>query len=118
MIDNWKLVVTQRYAKFDGRADRAEYWWFFLANMIVYLVSFTLAQASNIFYVLYFIWAAALIVPSIAIAVRRLHDSNKTGWLLLLAFIPIAGPIIILVFMVLPSDRAPNQFGIAAESTA
>ena len=118
MIDTWKLVVLERYAKFDGRADRAEYWWFFLANMIVYLLSFALAQASNIFFVLYFIWAVAMIVPSIAVAVRRLHDSNKTGWLLLLVFIPIAGPIITFVFMVLPSDPAPNEFGAVAESTA
>jgi len=118
VIDNWKLVVLERYARFDGRAGREEYWWFFLANLIVYVALFALAQASNVFFILYFLWAVAIIVPSIAVAIRRLHDTNKTGWLLLIGLIPIAGPIILLVFMIIAGDEGPNQYGIAAEPAA
>jgi uncharacterized membrane protein YhaH (DUF805 family) len=118
MIDNWKLVVTERYAKFDGRAGRAEYWWYALANIIVAIILIALANVSNIFFVLYFVWAVALIVPSIAVGIRRLHDTNKTGWLMLLPLIPLVGWIILLVFMIIEGDKGPNQYGAAAEPSA
>ena len=115
MIDNWKLVVLERYAKFDGRAGRAEYWWYLLANIIVAIILVALASVSNLFLV---VWAIALIVPSIAVGIRRLHDTDKTGWFLLLPIIPLVGWIILLVLMALASDPGPNKFGATTEPSA
>ncbi|MEX2625971.1 MAG: DUF805 domain-containing protein [Ilumatobacteraceae bacterium] len=112
IIDYWKLVVLERYAKFDGRARRAEFWWFVLANLIVYVVLAILAGAvSAVFWVLYVVYALAMLVPSIAVAIRRLHDTGKSGWFLLISFIPVVGPIILLVFYVLDSTPGTNQYG-------
>jgi uncharacterized membrane protein YhaH (DUF805 family) len=126
MIDIWKLVVTERYAKFDGRAGRAEYWWFFLANMIVVAILFglgvvaiffELGGVSSIFFILYTIYALAMILPSIAVGIRRLHDTNKSGWWLLIALIPF-GSLVIFVFTVLPTAPGPNQYGEFTEPAA
>jgi uncharacterized membrane protein YhaH (DUF805 family) len=118
VIGNWKLVVLERYAKFDGRAGREEFWFFVLANIAVYFALLILAQISEIFMVLYFVYWLATIVPSIAVGIRRLHDTDKTGWFLLLSLIPIVGGIILLVFFATAGTEGPNQFGVAAEPAA
>lgn len=118
VIGNWKLVVLERYAKFDGRAGREEFWFYVLANVAIYIALLILAQISGIFMVLYFLYALAVIVPNIAVGIRRLHDTDKTGWLLLLSFIPIIGGIILLVFFAMPGTEGPNQYGAAAEPAA
>jgi uncharacterized membrane protein YhaH (DUF805 family) len=118
IIENWKLVVLERFAKFDGRAGRAEFWWFVLANVIVYVALLILAQISSIFLVLYFLFALAILVPSIAVAIRRLHDTDKSGWLLLVGLIPFVGFIILLVFYIQEGTSGPNQYGAAAEPAA
>ncbi len=115
LIDAWKLVVLERYAKFDGRAGRAEFWWFALANFILYFVLGLLFQVSAIFVVVYIIAVLALIVPSIAVTVRRLHDTDKTGWLVLLAFIPFVGSIILIVLCAIAGDQGANQYGPVPE---
>jgi uncharacterized membrane protein YhaH (DUF805 family) len=111
LVNTWKTIVTERYAKFDGRAGRAEYWWFWLANIIAYILLAILLQVATIFVVLLIGFWLAIIVPSIAVSIRRLHDTNKSGWFLLLAFVPLVGGIIVLVFMILPGDPGPNSFG-------
>ena len=118
IIENWKLVVLERYAKFDGRAGRAEFWWFVLANFVVYVALLILAQISGIFMVLYFLYALALIVPNIAVAIRRLHDTDKSGWLLLLVLVPLIGGIILLVLCAMEGTKGPNQYGPAPEPAA
>ena len=118
IVENWKLVVLQRYAKFDGRAGRAEFWWYVLANFAIYIALLILAQISGIFLVLYFLYALAVIVPNIAVGIRRLHDTDKSGWLLLLAFIPFVGAIILLVFCAMEGTNGRNQFGAAPEPAA
>jgi uncharacterized membrane protein YhaH (DUF805 family) len=118
IIENWKLVVLERYAKFDGRAGRAEFWWFFLANLIVYIAFAILLQISGIFWVLEVLYALALLVPSIAVAIRRLHDTDKTGWLVLLVLIPFIGGIILLVLCAMEGTKGPNQYGAAPEPAA
>ncbi len=110
-IEAWRTVVLERYAKFDGRAGRAEYWWFTLAQFVIYLVLLFLMQVTAFFLVIYILFALATIIPSIAVAIRRLHDTNKTGWLLLLGLVPFVGGIILLVFMILAGDRQSNQYG-------
>lgn len=115
LIEAWKLVVLQRFAKFDGRAGRSEFWWFVLANVVAYVVLGILTAVADLFIVLYFLYAIAVIVPSIAVAIRRLHDTNKSGWFLLLGFIPFVGFIILLVFYIQEGTPGPNDYGIAAE---
>ncbi len=115
LINNWKLVVLERYAKFDGRASRAEFWWFVLANFLAFVVLAILMQIASIFVILYIVYGLAMLIPSIAVAIRRLHDSNKTGWFLLLGLIPFVGAIILLVFYVMPSTVGPNDFGAGPE---
>ena len=118
IIENWKLVVLERYAKFDGRAGRAEFWWFVLANIVVYVALAILMQISGIFGILYFLYGLAMIVPSIAVAIRRLHDTDKSGWLLLLGFIPLLRFIILLVFYIQEGTAGPNQYGAGPEPAA
>ena len=112
-------TIKNRYAKFDGRASRSEYWFFQLFNIAISLalaalgallgtISETLAFIPLI---LMFIVGLGLIVPGIALAIRRMHDSDKSGWLLLCGFIPFVGSIILLVFMCLDSTPGTNQFG-------
>ena len=115
LIEAWKLVVLQRFAKFDGRAGRSEFWWFVLANVLVYVALLVLARVSSVFLILYFVYAIAVIVPSLALAIRRLHDTNKSGWFLLLGFIPLVGAIILLVFYIQEGTPGPNDYGIAPE---
>jgi uncharacterized membrane protein YhaH (DUF805 family) len=118
LINTWKTVVLQRYAKFDGRAGRAEFWWFVLANVIVSIVLNVLGQASSLFTILAFVYSLAVLVPSIAVAIRRLHDTNKSGWFILIGLIPIVGFIVLIVFYATEGTRGPNQYGAAAEPAA
>ena len=119
---NWYLsVLKNKYAEFNGRARRTEYWMFTLFNILIMVGleiiavivdkvtgSHALVGLIGFIFVLY--WLAVL-VPSIAVSVRRLHDTGKSGWFLLLALIPFIGAIILLVFMVLDSQPGANQFG-------
>jgi uncharacterized membrane protein YhaH (DUF805 family) len=111
LVNTWKTVVLERFAKFDGRAGRAEYWWFVLANLIAYVVLAILMQIATIFVILLIGFWLAIIVPSIAVAVRRLHDTNKSGWFLLISLIPFVGGIILLVFLATAGDPGPNNYG-------
>jgi uncharacterized membrane protein YhaH (DUF805 family) len=111
IVDYYKLVVLERYAKFDGRANRAEYWWFALANAIVQAILWVVAQAADIFIILYFAYAIALLVPSIAVGIRRLHDTNRSGWWLLISLVPCVGIIVLIVFLATQGDAHPNQYG-------
>ena len=92
------------YADFKGRSTRAEYWWVTLFN---FLVS-TLVTA--IIPDLAFLWSLAVLVPGIAICVRRLHDAGKSGWYYLLCLIPVVGFILVLVQLCKPS-QPDNQWG-------
>ena len=118
-IDIYKSVLTDKYADFTGRARRAEYWWFVLMNFIVItaiaIVSLILYSVSDTLGVLgiviYAVYALAVIVPGVAVAVRRLHDTNKSGWMILVGLIPLVGGILILVFYFPDGDPGPNQYG-------
>ncbi len=116
LVNWWKVVVLQRYAQFAGRAGRAEFWWFTLANFIVSVILSLLAQASGIFWVLSTVYSLALIVPSIAVGIRRLHDTTKSGWWLLLWFLPIVGWIILIVFFATQGNPGENQYGAVPPS--
>jgi len=112
MIDAWKDVVTKNYANFSGRLGLAGFWWFVLVNFIVELVLLILVVAVHpIFLVLYIGYALAVIVPSIAAGIRRLHDTGKSGWFLLISLIPFVGGIILLVLFAQKGQPGENQYG-------
>jgi uncharacterized membrane protein YhaH (DUF805 family) len=112
----YKSALLENYANFSGRLSVPGFWWFALANFLVYLVLLVLSGISGIFFILYRIYSLAVLVPSLAAAVRRLHDTNKSGWMILLGLIPLVGVIILLVFYVQAGTPGPNDHG--AESTA
>lgn len=95
-----------KYADFKGRASRSEYWWF-----VLFIMLGTLA-CSMVSDTLYYLFALGTLLPSIAAAARRLHDTNRSGWLQLLALIPVVGWIIVIVFMA-QEAKEPNRFGEA-----
>lgn len=117
---NWYLKVIKQYADFNGRARRKEYWMFFLFNVLVGVVlgifsGIGKAMDSNVisifFSVISYIYSLAVLVPVIAVGVRRLHDINKSGMYLLICFIPIVGAIVLLVWFIKEGDKGSNQYG-------
>ncbi len=125
IIENWKLVVLERFAKFDGRAGRAEFWWFALANLVAYFallilmgIGFAIATGLGVVLLLAVIaYWLAVIVPAIAVAIRRLHDTDKSGWWLLIGLIPFGG-LVLLFFYIQEGTTGPNQFGAGPEPAA
>ncbi|SDK42051.1 DUF805 domain-containing protein [Aliiruegeria lutimaris] len=106
-------TCLNKYADFKGRARRPEYWWFVLfiwiGNVVFGLLDRLLLGAGN--GLLGVIWGLAVLVPAIAVGVRRLHDLDKSGWWLLLGLIPIIGTIVLIWWFVQPGTKGKNQFG-------
>jgi uncharacterized membrane protein YhaH (DUF805 family) len=113
LVGYWQRVVLQNYANFQGRARRAEYWWFQLANVILFVALLVLGAAIKGLIILYWVYVVATVVPSIAVSVRRLHDTDKSGWYLLIGFVPFVGWIIVLVMMLLDSTPGANRYGVS-----
>ena len=102
-------TVLSKYADFSGRARRSEYWYWALAYAIAYVIALILDGILGINLLVYLVVLAA-IVPSIAVGVRRLHDTDRSGWFILIGLIPIIGAIVLIVFYV--QDSGPdNQYG-------
>jgi uncharacterized membrane protein YhaH (DUF805 family) len=118
LVSYWKLVVLERYAQFTGRSRRAEFWWYFLANFIISVAFNILAAASSIFFVLSAIYGLAVLIPGIAVGIRRLHDTDKSGWWLLIALVPIVGIIVLIVFWATDGAPGPNQYGTSEKYAA
>jgi len=116
---NWYIdALKNKYAKFDGRASRPEYWFFVLCNIIVYVVlEILVGVVGRIAAVLALIYALAVLVPSIAVGIRRLHDIDRSGWWLLIGLVPLVGGIVLLVFAVLPGTQGNNRFGPPAPTS-
>ncbi len=113
---DWYLGVLKKYAQFSGRARRKEYWMFILINVIISVVlglvdNFTGMVGESGVGLLGGVYALALLIPGIAVAVRRLHDTGRTGWWLLIGFVPLIGAIVLLVFLVLAGDPGRNAHG-------
>ena len=114
---NWYLMVLKKYAQFSGRSRRKEYWMFALFNCLFCLPLYILALVfredaiGSIFLGLYFIYVLAILLPSLGVAVRRLHDTGRSGWWFLIAFVPLVGGVILLVFMCLDGEPGANQYG-------
>ena len=119
MIDWYKKAIFDNYANFTGRARRSEYWYYLLTNFIVVMLlvvisgflSFLHYSLGIVGMILYFLYLALTIVPSLAVIVRRLHDVGKSGWYYFVAFIPFIGFIWLLVFLVTDSEYGTNAWG-------
>lgn len=110
-IKDWFLkVVRDNYANFNGRARRKEYWMFVLANLLIGVVFGILGQIASLFSYISGLISLVLLIPGIAVAVRRLHDTNKSGWFLLLALIPFVN-LYLIYLLVIEGDKGPNQYG-------
>jgi uncharacterized membrane protein YhaH (DUF805 family) len=107
-----KSVMTclSKYADFNGRAARPEFWWFILAQFVVSLVLNTVLPLLGM------LFALGVIVPTLAAGSRRLHDIGKSGWLQLLVLIPLVGAIILIYWAAQPGDAAANQYGPPPET--
>jgi uncharacterized membrane protein YhaH (DUF805 family) len=111
LVNAWKNAVLENYANFSGRANRPQYWWFTLTAIIISVVLQVLTNAASIFGLIAVIYSLAVLIPSIALAVRRLHDINKSGWWLLITFIPIIGFIILIVWAATRGTEGENDHG-------
>lgn len=107
-------LTTSTYAQFSGRASRSEYWWFVLASLLVIIVAAVIdgATGSVVVTLLAYLF---IIIPGLAVSVRRLHDTNRSGWYLLLNFIPLVGTILLFIWSVTPGDKKANQYGPASK---
>jgi uncharacterized membrane protein YhaH (DUF805 family) len=124
----WMIMPLKRYADFSGRSRRKEYWMFTLGLILAFLLLFALFAAfaatagssgSDDFesmvggtgVIVFVVAYLAILIPSIAVQVRRMHDQDKSGWFVLLSLIPYIGGIIIFVFMCMEGTKGPNRFG-------
>ncbi|MEZ5278024.1 MAG: DUF805 domain-containing protein [Opitutaceae bacterium] len=114
---NWYLAALKKYAVFNGRARRSEFWYFVLFNLIVSIVltvvdgitgSLNAATGMGLLSGLY---SLAVLIPSISVAVRRLHDTERSGWWVLIGLIPLVGAIVLIVFAVQEGTSGANRFG-------
>jgi uncharacterized membrane protein YhaH (DUF805 family) len=114
----WATLPLKRYAEFTGRSRRKEYWMFVLLSIGIYFIASILDGIAGLnrmiggtYGPITALVALGLLVPTLAVSIRRLHDSDRSGWWLLLGLVPIVGEIIVLVLMVLEGTRGANRFG-------
>lgn len=111
------LAVLEKYAVFTGRARRREYWYFFLFNILILILLAGIDAAIGAFSPqarigpLSGLYSLAVLIPGLAVSVRRLHDTNRSGWWILIALVPLVGAVGLLVFLVQDSQTGQNQYG-------
>ena len=112
---NWFLLALKKYAVFSGRSQRSEYWFFVLFYLIIYIVLAVLDgmvfKSGSQIGILSGVFSLAMIVPSIAVAARRLHDTDRSGWWQLLVLIPLIGVIVLIVFLAQDTKPGENKYG-------
>lgn len=114
---DWYLKVLRSYSDFSGRARRSEFWYFVLFNFLISMglgiidgaLGFQLGSNVGI---LGGIYSLLVLVPSIAVSVRRLHDTDRSGWWLLIALIPLIGAIILIIYYVQEGTPGENEYGL------
>ena len=115
-MESVRTCLKENYCNFEGRAPRSEYWWFALFAVLLGIVTSIIdgilgTVTANGIGLISSIASLALIIPSIAVAVRRLHDTDRSGWFYLLNFIPIIGWIVLIIFFVQQGTNGRNRFG-------
>ncbi len=113
---HWYIDVLRKYTVFEGRARRKEYWIFALISALI-LIFLSLIDEMTGWKVwddeglLSLVYSIAVFVPTLAVVVRRLHDTDRSGWWVLIALIPLVGAIVLLVFLILKGNEGDNRFG-------
>jgi uncharacterized membrane protein YhaH (DUF805 family) len=114
---DWFLAALKKYAVFEGRARRRELWFFFLFVLIIEVVlnivdrftgTYSAEYGSGLLCGLFML---AVLIPSLAVGARRLHDTGRSGWWLLIGLVPLVGAIVLIVFYVMDSQPGTNQYG-------
>lgn len=112
---NWYLEVLRKYAVFSGRARRKEYWTFTLINILISIVIGFIDQLIGIkvlhIGLLGLLYSLAVLIPSIAVGFRRLHDTGRSGWWVLIGLIPILGWLVLIIFTIQDSEPQENEYG-------
>ncbi len=113
---HWYLSVLKNYVGFSGRARRSEFWYFTLFNLIFAVILSVIDHVLGLtdqygVGPLYCLYLLAIILPSLAVEFRRLHDTNRSAWWILIAFVPIVGFIVLLVFFCQSGTAGENRFG-------
>ena len=106
-----------KYATFTGRSSRPAYWWFYLFNILTLIAALLVDLALGTSGIIYGLVGLALLLPNLAVAVRRLHDAGHSGWWLLIGLLPIIGAIVLLVFT-LQGSEPPNNWGSGPDDRA
>ena len=106
-----------KYVSFSGRSSRSAYWWWYLFGILVLVVSLAIDYALGAGGILYVLVALAMLLPNLAVLVRRLHDAGHSGWWVLIGLLPLIGAIVLLVFTLQGSDQ-PNQWGNGPDERA
>lgn len=107
---DWYLAVLKNYAGFSGRARRKEFWMFTLISFVISIVLSIIGSLIGTD-ILSYIYSLAILIPSLAVAVRRLHDTSRSGWWLLIGLVPLVGFIVLIVFFASEGKQEPNQYG-------
>ncbi|MDR0233977.1 MAG: DUF805 domain-containing protein [Zoogloeaceae bacterium] len=111
---NWYLEVWKKYAVFSGRARRMEYWMFFLFNFIIPVAVgyvFAIIVSFDVGVGIIYLYSWVIFIPTLAVTVRRLHDTSRSGWLSLIALVPFIGFLVLLIFMIQDSTPGENEYG-------
>jgi len=109
-------ACLSKYADFQGRAARPEYWWFALFNALANILASIVDKAVIGYPILQGIVALGLIIPAVAVGVRRLHDTDRSGWWLLIVFVPLIGGVALLVWFCFRGAAGDNRFGPEPQS--
>jgi uncharacterized membrane protein YhaH (DUF805 family) len=120
---NWYLQVIKKYAVFSGRARRKEYWMFFLFNIIFAIIASILdgiigTRGEGGVGMIHALYSLFVLVPSLAVTVRRLHDTDKSGWWIFIVLIPVIGAIWLLILMMMDGTTGENKYGPNPKGTA
>jgi uncharacterized membrane protein YhaH (DUF805 family) len=114
---NWYFDALKKYAVFSGRARRKEYWFYQLFNTLIVIalivvdsMTGTMSKSAHMGF-LSLLFILATILPSLGVLIRRLHDTNRSGWWFFIGLVPLVGPIVLLVFTLLDSQPVTNQYG-------
>jgi len=117
MVEAYKRFL-RNYVNFNGRSTVSDYWWIILANFLIgFALGFVggLLNIEGITSLISSLYSIAIIIPGIALVIRRLHDTNRSGWWFFISFVPIVGVIILIVFFCSPSVNENNKYGPIAE---
>lgn len=107
----WFIEPFRKYADFSGRARRMEYWMFYVGVSVIGMGLLVLTSASDVMTILFWLFYLGVLIPGLAVGVRRMHDTDRSGWWILISAIPLVGWVWFLVLTLLDSEPGQNRYG-------